>query len=143
MSWGSSAAATVTPNTPGLRRLGRVQVNVEDEAEKLARRIREGTIKPAPVIQSPKDDSAYFKASARLAQAIATARADAETSRRAIERYTEQGELLRQSEIVQGKLLRAEQALTLAKVTEAALMEEMEVIDIAYLAVVALSITLQ
>jgi hypothetical protein len=147
---GSAPTSSPTPtptqtNTPGrVRHLPKVKgVERETEAEKLARRIREGTIK-APIEPAPApDDSAYFKESARLATAIAAARRDAETSRQAIERYTRQAELQRQSEVVQAKLIRAEQALLLAKVQEAVLIEEMEVIDVAFLAHVALKVTLQ
>lgn len=144
-----TSGVTPTPppdtNTPGfIRRGARLdRDHRETDAEKLARRIREGTIQ-APVLPAPApDDSAYFKESARLATAIAAARRDAEASRQAIAFYEQQAQLQRQSEAVQAKLLRAEQALLLAKVQEAVLIEEMEVIDVAFLAHVALRVTLQ
>jgi hypothetical protein len=125
--------------TPGRRRhLGRHQYKVEDDSEKLARRIREGTIKlpPAP----PKDDSAYHLESARLARQISQARQEAAESRSLIADLEAHQDLLRQSAIVQAKLLRAQQALLKAEIEEAVRLEEMQVIDIAFLAKTALEV---
>jgi hypothetical protein len=142
--YGSVTSAAPT-NTPGWLSYLKYGHKREDEAEKLARRIREGTIQlpPEPVEPAQKDDSAYYRESARMARQIAKARQDAAESRKAIAELEAQAELLRQSEISQAKLLRAQQALLKAEIEEAIFLEEMEVIDIAFFAVAALAVIKQ
>lgn len=131
----------VSTNTPGrIRRLGKTYYRGEEENEKLARRIREGTI-PAPVepppAVAPTDD--YAKKSARLAAGIAKLRAESDRHRKEIERL----ERARETAKLRRELLLAQQALQLATVQEAVLLEEMEVLDIAFFAHVALRMVLQ
>lgn len=141
--WGGELAVSVQTNTPGrIRHFGMPgQVRgVENEAEKLARRINEGTIQ-VPV--APQDQASYYaKESLKLTAALAKATADAEASRQAIARLEERARL-RQTEKAQRELLIAQQALALAQVREAVLREEMEVLDIAFLAAVTISAAMQ
>jgi len=136
-------AALTGGAAPPIRYIGNFsQSRVEDEAEKLARRIREGTI-PAPVVEVKPDQTAeYVAKSARLAQGIAKARAEAQTYRAEIGRL-EKAQIKRQTAKLQSQLLRAQQAHQLACVQEAVFLEEMEVMDIAYVASAVLRIVLQ
>lgn len=130
-------AATATPGR--IRRIGIPGQfrDAEDEAEKLARRIREGTI-PAPFVPEPAE-SVYFREAAKLAAAIARFRADAKASEEAIARL----ERAQDTAKAQRALLHAQQALVLARAQEAAMLEEMEVMDVAFLATLAIRATLQ
>lgn len=142
-TWADSGCNFVPGGGGRIRHLGNLsQTRVEDAAEKLARRIREGTL-PAPVEESKPDQATEYAAkSAKLAQGIAKARAEALTYRAEIERL-EQAQIKRQTAKLQRELLRAQQALTLATVQEAVFLEEMEVMDIAYVASAVLRIVLQ
>lgn len=125
-----------------IRHLGRMaQYNVEDEGEKLARRIREGTI-PAPAVVKPDVQSKYVAESARLARGIAKARDEARAYRKEIERL-EAAQVKRQTAKLQRELLRAQQALQLVTVQEAVFLEEMEVVDVAFVASAVISAVLQ
>lgn len=117
----------------------------ETEAEKLARRISEGTIPraPEPVRAIPGPSAEYLERSARLAAGIESARLEAERSRAEIASLEERLDLMGQSEIVEKRLVYAQQALAHARILEAVLMEEMEVVDVAYIAFVGLGVTLQ
>lgn len=143
----SAPPPTVTPNTPGfIRPLGGSRGESEDE--KTARRIREGSL-PEPIADQQQE---YAQKSQKLVRAIARVRAD--TRRLAIE----SGELRariaaaeaqnreRQAAKARAELLRNEQAATLARAEEEMLLEQMEVIDVAYvayMAVFALTMVLQ
>lgn len=137
VAWGASwGAGAVAPSaTPGFHRRVHIpdQSRGESEAEKLARRILEGTIQ-APIAPPLVDFGAdYAKKSVRLAAGIARFRAEAEISRKAIAKL-EATQRKRQTAALRKQLLHAQQALQLATVQEAVLMEEMEVIDVAYFA---------
>ncbi len=122
------------------RHLGSLgQFNVESEADKLARRIREGTIQ-VPI--KPKSQDKYNAESARLALAISKARSEADTYRQEIERL-EKAQIKRQTAKLQKELLYAQQALQLAMVQEQVFLEEMEVVDIAFVASAVLNVVLQ
>lgn len=116
----------------------------ETEAEKLARRISEGTL-PAPFVPVQQDSEQaerYRLESARLALAISMARDDAAAAKAEIERL-EQAQIKRQTAKLQKQLLHAQQAHQLAMVQEAVFLEEMEVVDIAFVASTVLNMVLQ
>lgn len=131
----------VSTATPGFHKWLHIpsQIKGETEAAKLARRIREGTL-PIPIAPVVVDaGSAYADKLIKLSAGIARFRADAEVSRKTIARL-EREQRKRQTAALRKKLLHAQQALTLATVQEAVLMEEMEVLDIAFFAHTALRI---
>lgn len=136
--WAISAQAPAATTSGGLKHIRAQFRGVEDEAEKLARRIREGTL-PGPVAPEKVD---YARESARLAIAIARFRSEANAHRDAIAELKAQ---LRaeQSAKLEHQILLAEQAYQLAKLQEAVFLEEMEVLDVAYFAVTALRARLQ
>lgn len=137
--------AAVVTATPGRIRqhLGRAQFRVEDEAEKLARRIREGTVAAPPVPRQPFAPSEeYIRKSATLAAGIARLRDESERHREAIASLEKAQDKAREVEKVRRGLLRAQQALQLAMVQEAVLIEEMEVLDVSFLAQTAVWMTL-
>lgn len=117
----------------GIKHLRAQFRGVEDEAEKLARRIREGTI-PAPVAKPVPAKVDYAAESARLAVAIQRFRGEAEAHRAEIDRL----KAAERTAKLDHQILLAEQAYQLAKVQEAVFLEEMEVLDVAYFAVTAL-----
>lgn len=135
-----------SPATPGfISHMGRYP-RLESEAEKLARRIREGTL-PAPIVavtvsKDSGDDKKYVKESLRLSTAIARLRGDASASKAEIERL-EAAQRERESEIVARKLMLERQALILAQQQEAALIDEMTLMDITYVAAMAYAIVTQ
>ena len=131
--------------TPGFIRRGGLRhdlVRGEDDAEKRARRIREGTLQPEQTEPSAKQAREYADKSARLAHAIERFRGESATLRLQIERL-EAAQAKRQSAKGQREILRKHQALQLASVQQAALLEQMEVLDVAYVAVIALGVMLQ
>lgn len=133
-------AGTVTQAaqaTPGRRLYPLEARRGETEEEKYARRVREGTIKPKKVVIEGND---LAKESAALVIAIAKARADADAAREAIQALKAM-RLEAEVQRVSRDLLRAEQALQLALVREAAMVEELEIVNIAFLAVAALEMT--
>ena len=134
-----SAVASATPGR--IRRIGIPGQfrDAEDDAEKLARRIREGTVQEIQAPEAPEAESVYFREAAKLAAAIARFRADARASEGAIARL----ELAQDTAKAQRALLHAQQALVLARAQEAAMLEELEVMDVAFLATVAIRATLQ
>jgi len=135
------AAPSATPGhirrIPGLHR-------VEDEAEKLARRIREGTI-PAPVVPATEVQPAqlvYFKESARLAKAIAKAAAEAAETRAeivALEAKIAAAHKKRREKL-EHDLLLIQQRLTLLAVQESVWREELEAVEIAFIALVVIGV---
>lgn len=129
-------------NTPGFTTHLPGRKRHESDEEKLARRVREGTVQLPPKPLTVDSGPNYAREAKRLAAAIATARADAEASRQAIARLEERARL-RQTEQARSELLRAEQALQLAVVQEAVFLEELEVLDVAFFAAAALRVTLQ
>lgn len=150
LGYGTSGAPPAPPTpasaTPGF--VGRVldtRSRYESEEEKSERRIREGTI-PAPVKAPSADLERYSAESARLARAVERFRDDAEKSRQRIAQL-EAAQAKRLTEAkkaqIQRDLLRAEQALALAAAQEAAMLEEMEVLDVAFVAIVALGVVYQ
>lgn len=115
----------------------------ESEADKLARRIREGTL-PAQAVpaQAPEQRGEYTAKSASLAAAIARFRAESEAARKSIA-VIEAAQMKRETAKLRGELIRAQQALQLAQVQEAVMLEEMEMLDVAFVASVALGVTIQ
>jgi len=135
------AAPSATPGRvlriPGLHR-------VEDEDEKRARRIREGTI-PAPVVLATEVQPAqlvYFKESARLAKAIAKAAAEAAAARAEIAALEAKiaAAHKKRRERLEHELLLVQQRLTLLAVQEAVWREEMEAVEIAFIALVVIGV---
>lgn len=114
-------------------------------------RIEFGVLQPDKVPQPPErpDSAAYFAESARIARAISAAR-DESTGLRAQIAALEaeaQAEGIRRTLAEQARLERAlllaQQRLTLLAVQEAVLIEEMEVLDIAFFAVIAVTVAMQ
>ena len=146
----------VTTATPGRTlRPGRTfipgQITGETNDEKLARRIREGTIVPE-VVQSvtlPVVPTAefYFKESAKLTASIEKFRAESAAIRKQIAVIEQQQliETLRAAERkrLERRLTIAMQELQMAQLQEAIILEQIEVIDVAYLALVTLNVVLQ
>lgn len=144
-----SGAPTVAQSTPGriLRPLG--QIRVESEADKKLRRIAEGSL---PADAPPTDHgrlAEYTEKSALLAKAVGRLRGETEQYQReatqlraAIERLREQDKAKLVAKAERDLMLK-EQALTLAAAQQAALLEEMEMIDVAYVAMIALSMVMQ
>lgn len=135
-----SAVASATPGR--IRRIGIPGQfrDAEDDAEKLARRIREGTVPeiPAPAVPEPAE-SVYSREAAKLAAAIARFREDARKAEEAVARLERDQDTAR----ARKALLHAQQALVLARAQEAAMLEELEVMDVAFLASFAIRMTLQ
>ena len=145
----------VTTATPGRTlRPGRTfipgQLTGETNDEKLARRIREGTIVPEvapiplPVVPTAEF---YFKESAKLTAAIERFRADSAAIRQRIAEIEarQQRETLMAAERkrLERRLTLALQELQMAQLQEAIILEQIEVIDVAYLALVTLNVVLQ
>lgn len=137
-----------TTNTPGFIRrivpLGRDRG--ESDEEKLARRIREGTIvlpQPIATPTAPNDARAlartaeYVRESAGLAIALQRLRGEREAllARTA---ELEAMQIARQSAKVAAELLRKRQALQMQAIQEAMVLEQMEVLDVAYCVAVVL-----
>lgn len=141
MGGGGTVPPISSAATPGFRIPG--QFKVEDEADKLARRLREGTIQPPA---APKEDPlpAYYRQSARLSQAIVQARAEAAQLKETIAVLERRilAAIADQRERFERQLLLAQQRAAFIAVQEAQLLEEMEVLEIAFIAVVAIT-TLQ
>lgn len=145
------AVVVVAPSTPGRTIRIPWQVRGEPEDEKRARRIREGTLhEPLSVVPPPlpkPDAGYYFKESARLQAAIQRARDESAKLLAQIAALEAQraAEALRAAERVrlERRLTLARQSLQMAQLQEAIILEQIEVIDVAYLAVVALTMTRQ
>lgn len=138
---------TVDTATPGfLRRLPFSGVRGETEEEKRERRIREGSI-PAPSLVSDDGRLAqYTEKSAKVMAAIAKLRRETEAVTQeslALRSRIEQAKRAKARERLEHELLLKEQALTLARVQEVALLEELTVIDIAYVSVIAIGVIIQ
>lgn len=138
-SWGGGTPAPILSNTPGFHIPG--QFKVEDEADKLARRIREGTIK-LPAAPREELGSEYLRQSERLAEAIVAARAEAAVLRPQIEALERRvlASIADQRTRLEHQLLLAQQRQAFIAVQEAQLLEEMEVLDIAFIAAVAVTL---
>lgn len=99
--------------------------------------------------QQQADTAAYFEQSARIARAIATARAESADLRAQVAALEAEAQeegirrTLAEQARLERRLLLAQQQLTLLSVQEAVLIEEMEVIDVAFLSVVSLSMVMQ
>lgn len=136
--------ATSTPGFP----VGRIpsQIRGETDEEATRRRIREGSI-PAPSLVSDDGRLAeYSRKSAKLTAAVARLRdqtAQAEKEARDIKERIAVATRANTRMRLEKDLMLKEQALTLARAQEAALLEELTVIDIAYVAVVAIGMMLQ
>lgn len=137
-----ASIAVSSTATPGLVRLPR-QVKVEDEADKLARRIREGTIQ-LPAAPEPDPLLEYHRQSAKLAEAVAVARAEAFQLRGQIDVLERRilAAIAEQRERFERQLLIAQQRAAFIAVQEAQLLEEREILGIAYITAVVL-VTLQ
>jgi len=137
-------AATATPGFPTRGRLPRLETRerIESEADKLARRIREGTL-PAPTVAphaEPEVEQAqreYAEKSAKLAKAIGRFRGESAQLRVQIARL-EAAQAKHQSAKQAHAITLKRQALALAQVQEAAMLEQMEVLDVAAVAFAAL-----
>lgn len=139
MGGGGTVPPISSAATPGFRIPG--QFKVEDEAAKLARRIREGTIK---LPDAPKEDPSpeYYRQSARLSQAIVAARDEVSALRPQIEALERRvlAAIAEQRARLEHQLLIAKQRQAFIAVQEAQLLEEMEVLDIAFIAAVVVTI---
>jgi len=142
------------PATPGRTiRGGRTilpdQSRVEDDAEKRARRARDSTSedRATQVIVPPLPDATqaarYTKESARLVAARnkALAEAAAISARIAETEARQSSEKLRAAERLKldKRLTILRQELQMAQLQEAVIMEELEVLDVAYVAMIALA----
>lgn len=97
---------------------------------------------PATVETAQARHSAYFKQSVKLAAAINERRAEIVKLRARIVRLEAQALAAKIAEraILEHRLLLAQQRMILARAQEAMLLEEMEAIDIAFIAVVAIGV---
>jgi len=122
------------PSTPGfLWHAGRTKH--EDEAEKLERHIREWNSRfPDPVRKDASRE--YLRKSALLAKSIARLEREAAASEAAIEALLAK----RQTEKIEREIMLQRQALLLAQVQRAVFLEEMEVIDIAYITLAVMTL---
>jgi hypothetical protein len=133
---GAGSGAPVQPdggNTPGF--IGRIpgQFRVEDEETK--RKRREGYESKRPA-EPPIDlTGEYLRKSAKLARALTKATAEQEALRAEIEALR-----AKETARAQAQLLRKQQALQLAAVREALIREQIEVIDVAYVAAAVLTL---
>lgn len=138
-SFDSSPIIVPDTATPGLLRIPAFH-KVEPEAEKLARRRSyETPTQPKP---APDLSAAYAAKSAKLAKAIQRLNAESEGYRAQIAAFEARIAAEQQAKAraaIERQLLIAQQALTLAIAQEAAIAEEMEVIDIAFFALVAVT----
>ena len=131
----------VAQATPGFQTRGRLprletRERIESGADKLARRIREGTL-PAPTPHAePEVEQAqreYAEKSAKIAKAIWRFRGESAQLRVQIARL-EAAQAKRQSAKQAHAITLKQQALALAQVQEAAMIEQMEVLDVAAVA---------
>jgi len=147
---GREDGVVVGGGLPQFAYTGRVRIpallKVELDDEKLARRIREGTLK-APVLpaDTKADFSAYYQKSEKLAAAIAKRRAEAAKLRARIARLEADALAVKAQAraALEHRLLIAQQQLALLAVQEAMLLEEIEAIDVAFFACVALVVVIQ
>lgn len=95
-------------------------------------------------LEGVADLSAYYRQSAKLAATIAERRTEAAQLRERIARLEAEALAARQREreAIEHRLLLAQQRLTLISVQEAVLLDEMEMIDVAFFAVVAVAVVL-
>lgn len=128
---GSPVAASATPGFLAWAHAIRGRRQREDEQEA-------ATTAQAPRLQP--DASAYYRESARLAKAIGEARKEASELRAQIAALEAAVAAALEAERARAEhaLLLAQQRLLLISVQEAAFREEMEAIDVAFIAVVAL-----
>lgn len=127
--------------TGGVRTRLPYQLQVESDADKIARRAREFA-QDHPKVRPDLD--ATFRESARISKAISEARAQIAQLRPQIEALEAQiaEERVKRTKAERAKLekqlLLAQQKLTLISTQEAVLIEEMEVLDIAFIVLIAL-----
>lgn len=127
-----SSAAPASGATPGF--IGRIpgQFRVEDPEEKRKRResYQKKTAEP------PVDLTAeYRRKSARLARSLLKTRGEIEALRAVIAELEAE-----QTAKAQADLLRKQQAMQLAAIREAVILEQIEVIDVAYVATAVLTL---
>lgn len=144
-SWGGvSPAPAVSTATPGFRRpfILRSKFEREDVPVTLP--------DPLPVVVQKRPRIDYAAESATLAAKIAEARAAAAEYRAQIEAIThaqEAAEQRQQADAIRAELLAqyaaAEQAVAFAREQEAQYLAEMELLDVAYLATLALFMRIQ
>lgn len=105
---------------------------------------RRGEVELPPVDKAPARDqlSEYVRQSAKVMAAIARFKAESAALEAQIAKL-EASQLKRQTARAQRQLMLKRQAQQLAMAQQAALMEEMEAIDVAYCALAAISYTLQ
>lgn len=127
--------------TPGRIGILPGQVRREDQTEKVARRLREA-LEDAPAVKIEQADE-YFGKSAKLAQAISIIRGESADIRARIAELQAQ-EQARITQVARTKLesqlLRATQSLQMAQLQETILIEEMEILDIAYFGFIGLMV---
>lgn len=144
-AWPSGIVPVVTPpdalSTPGriFGGLLRPGLKIEPEEDKRARRAREA-LEDAPKVKQQVVE--HYKQSARISQGIAKARAESAALKIRIGQLEAEAleEGIKRTKAERAKLehkvLLTQQQLTLLGVQEAVLMEEMEVLDIAFIALV-------
>lgn len=129
----NDCAPAVDTSTPGFAAWARVA----------RRRLLERDPEPATTAQEPSqqpDHSAYYRESARLAKAIAEARNEASELRLQVAALEAAAAAALDAERARAEhaLLLAQQRLLLISVQEAAFREEVEAVDVAFIAVVTL-----
>lgn len=131
VSWGSGAAPAPDTATPGYL--------PRDFTDRKPYRRKpddvELRIEPPQPDKPPVDK--YAEESQRIATAIERERADIKTYQAEIDRLEAIAAERYNSEIIAKKLLLQRQALLKAQVQEAVLLEEMQIIDVAFMAMVA------
>lgn len=127
-------------STPGFIERIPTFFKVEPEDEKRKRRASYEA--PVQVPQETDQFQAYAQKSAKLAKAVKRLNAEAEALRTqiaAVQAQIEAEEQAKKRAALERRLMLAQQALTLAIAQERAIAEEMEVLDIAFFAMLALT----
>ena len=127
--------------TPGRIGILPGQVRREDQTEKVARRLREA-LEDAPAVKIEQADE-YFGKSAKLAQAISIIRGESADIRARIAELQaqEQARITQAARTkLESQLLRATQSLQMAQLQETILIEEMEILDIAYFGLIGIMV---
>lgn len=139
-------APVTTQNTPGRVRIPS-QIRGETHEEATARRIREGSL-PAttPLVSDDGRLAEYSRKSAQVTAAIARLRDETgglQNETGALRIRIGDARKARERMRLEKALMLKEQALTFARAQEAALLEELMVIDIAYVSIIAIGVLLQ
>lgn len=138
-------APDVTENTAGrITHIALPQVRrAETEAEKHARRVRQGTLKAEVAKKTGEPEAALVDESARVRRAVADIQAQSQQIREEIQRLEAQAARIasarKQAEIARAISL-GMQELAMRELQVAVLQEEMEVIDLAFIICIALTL---